>query len=86
MYFFLRDTEFPKPIKDRRRMTAETFRNFFEPGIRGRLDIFDELFRDDFLIDRTADFCFYISGCLISFFSVNNCTDVYFEHCRSLCQ
>ena len=41
-------------------------------------------FGDDFLVNRMADFYFYVAGCLISPFPTNNCTNIYFEHARSL--
>ena len=43
-------------------------------------------FGNDFLVNRTADFYFYVACCLISPFPSNNCADIYFEHARSLCQ
>ena len=43
-------------------------------------------FGDDFLVNRMADFYFSVAGCLISPFPSNNCVDIYFAHCRSLCQ
>ena len=39
------------------------FRDFFEVCIRMCFDIFAELFRDDFLIDRSPEFSFYCAGC-----------------------
>ena len=43
-------------------------------------------FGDDFLVDRTANFHFNVSGCSVSFSPANECTDIYFEYRRSLCQ
>ena len=43
-------------------------------------------FRNDFLVDRTADFCFSVSGCPVAVAQANECTNIYFEHGRGLCQ
>ena len=32
-------------------------------------------FRNDFLADRTADFCFLVSACFVQLSPVNDCTD-----------
>ncbi len=48
--------------------------------------IFDKFFGDDFLVDRTTNFHFNVSGCSVSFSPANECTDIYFEYRRSLCQ
>ena len=49
-----------------------------------RFHIFDELFGDDFLVNRTTDFYFYVAGCLISLFQVIIVLNIYFEHARRL--
>ena len=43
-------------------------------------------FRNDFLVDRTRSFILMSPGRLVSFSPVNECTDIYFEYRRSLCQ
>ncbi len=43
-------------------------------------------FRNDFLIDRTANFHFHVSGCSVSFSPANECTDIYFTYLHSQCQ
>ncbi len=36
-------------------------------------------FGDDFLVNRTANFHFNVSGCSVSFSPANECTDIYFK-------
>ena len=51
-------------------------------------DVVDQVvfFRNDFLVDRTADFCFHVAGCSAAFSPANECTYIYFKYCRSLRQ
>lgn len=60
-------------------MTAGDFRGFVEIGIGVSFHIFDVLFKNDFLIDRTADFHFHVSDCPAAFSPSNKCTNIYFE-------
>ena len=50
------------------------------------LHIFDELFRDDFLIDWPPDFPFYVAGCPVLLAPCDDCSDMYFEYHRGLRQ
>ena len=43
-------------------------------------------FWNNFLVNWTTDFYFYVTGCLISPFPSNNCTTIQFEYRRSLCK
>ena len=52
-------------------MTAEDFRDFFEVGIWMLFYIFDEFFGNNFLVDRTTDFYFYVAGCPVAFSPTN---------------
>ena len=41
---------------------------------------------NDFLIDRTAEFCFHVAACPVSFSPADEYTDIYLKYCRSQCQ
>ena len=49
-------------------------------------DVVEQLvfFGDDFLVNRTADFYFYVAGCLISPFPSNKCPSFAYSSARSL--
>ena len=51
------------------------------------VDLFDAVDQvvfseNDFLIDQTADFRFYVAGCPVSFSPANESTDIYFDLCQ----
>ena len=47
-----------------------------------RFGIFDELFRDDLIIDRPPDFSFYVASRLVALAPCNDCSDIHFEYRR----
>ena len=52
------------------------------------VDLFDVVergvfFRNDFLVDRAADFHFHVSSCPVSFAPTNECIDIYLKYRRS---